>query len=261
MSVILLNCFQSFAADGTGKERPSAVQPTRCFTVHALLRQGMRQATCMTRSAHLSFTVLLALVHDGIPGTALRGAQDASSCITLSTYDADVGATGFSWNAQEEGFIMCNESNRVTFAKGQSGGCHTAMVYRTADNLPARDVKPDVYVESSAAVHIILLIMGSIVLAETMFFAAVFIARRKGKLAKASQPEMVYIIFAGFAISAGRTLVAGFHLEDDVCTTKFVLGHLSFWTIFSALLLKMWRYRNIYYFNYFYYYLIIFVII
>jgi hypothetical protein len=164
-------------------------------------------------------------------------------------FDSGVGKDGFvlvgKWQLEDVGFEVCNEENAVEIGTGIAGGCVQRIVYRTRDNLPALDTPPDIRVVLSGGLRGFLFAIGAMVLLLVLFFASVMVLRRSSRLAKASQPEMVYIILAGCALAAARTIVGGLDVTDASCALSFWLGHVSFGTTYCALLLKMWRIHRV----------------
>lgn len=141
----------------------------------------------------------------------------------------------------EGGLVLCTaETQQLLLVEGPSA-CATSVQYRTLDNRPPPDIRPDVLVVMDAGLAAALVAIGVVLCAFVVFSLAVVVYFRASKIMKASQPMMVSIILFGCLLGGLRVITGGLPLSDGTCNAWFWLGHLSFNIVFAAMSAKLWR--------------------
>ena len=152
-------------------------------------------------------------------------------------YHNTSGKSGFEgvgvWDL-DKGLVMCR-------SEGHCGD----IIYNSKNNKPVSDTPPPIIVTLAPSISYALIVVGCLLLVITLTFASFALAYRKKALIRASQPGMLYVMFLGAVLAAGRVLVAAMEITDATCSVGLWLGHLGFALIFGSLLVKTWRIHRI----------------
>ena len=130
---------------------------------------------------------------------------------------------------------MCDKSVDDTF-----GQCFD-ISYNTRNNLPARDMRPEIRLLMTPGVSGALFFLGALIIALVIALAAIVFKYKDTKVIKACQPGMLYFILLGCIFGAIRVILAGLDPSNGRCVGEVWLGHFSFVTVFGALMIKTWR--------------------
>ena len=130
---------------------------------------------------------------------------------------------------------MCDKSVDDTF-----GQCFD-ISYNTRNNLPARDMRPEIRLLMTPGVSGALFFLGALIIALVIALAVIVFKYKDTKVIKACQPGMLYFILLGCIFGAIRVILAGLDPSNGRCVGEVWIGHLSFITVFGALMIKTWR--------------------
>ena len=119
------------------------------------------------------------------------------------------------------------------------------IIYNTADNLPPTYWPPAIYLHMSSGYINFLISAGAVLITICGILTASLIVFRSTKLMKSIQLKMQFFIMIGAFLGGVRIITGQFEISDETCAMHVWLGHLSFWFIFSPIMLKTWRVHRI----------------
>ena len=159
--------------------------------------------------------------------------------------------TGFWYLAMGEGTVtLCGDDEdgyQDYYGPSLSGaGSMTThkcreIVYNTFDGKPAPDTPPVIKIYIPAAASAFLIAWAALTVLVTLGCVVLTYDYGFTKLIKASQAEMMYVLFLGGFLAGGRVLAAGMALSNSSCLSLIWLGHLCFWLCFASLSIKAYR--------------------
>jgi uncharacterized metal-binding protein len=120
------------------------------------------------------------------------------------------------------------------------------LVFGTANNMMPSDTRPDLILEMTGPVRIILYILFAFIVLETGICGGVMYAYRDTIDFKNSQITMMSIMLFSFLLAAGKVLVAALELSNATCISGLWMGHMAFACYICALYLKSWRLHKLF---------------
>lgn len=116
--------------------------------------------------------------------------------------------------------------------------------YRTADSLtPARDMQAEIHTYAYPPMfQVVVIVVGAVCLFAALFCLGTLFYFREHRLIKFTQPPVLALVFAGYAVIAVRVLAASTDtLSPGYCVAEKWLGHIGFSAAFVPLIVKLWR--------------------
>jgi Receptor family ligand binding region/7 transmembrane sweet-taste receptor of 3 GCPR len=121
----------------------------------------------------------------------------------------------------------------------------TPVIYNTIDNSIPTDLPPDIILTMAPLHAKIMQCSALILLSSCAIFLVILISHRRYRLVKSVQLKMQCIMLIGALCGGARVLTGISPVTDYNCSTTMWLSHISFWMIFSPMMLKTWRVHRI----------------
>ena len=187
--------------------------------------------------------------------TGITGAIDFSQALTADSTRFAEGdrRTGVRYNILNFNPAIFNEdptggSGFVTIGywTSETGSKFSAKVtYSTSDNSQPSDLPPVIILRMSVKFILLLKTLGVLLFLYVGLIGVTLIIYRNSRLLKATQIKMQSMTIIGGLLGAAR-VVSGFQIvSDGSCSMNVWFGHLSFWFIFSPMMLKTYRVHKI----------------
>ena len=134
----------------------------------------------------------------------------------------------------------------VGYWTSETGSKFSAEVtYSTSDNSRPNDLPHTIILRISPIFILVLKTLGLFLFLYVGLIGLTLIFYRNSKLLKATQIKMQSMTVIGGLLGAAR-VISGFQsVSDKSCSMNIWFGHLSFWFIFSPMLLKTYRVHKI----------------
>merc|ERR1711939_43488 len=124
-------------------------------------------------------------------------------------------------------------------------GCHRPIYNCRRQYSPVKETPSPKIIYLSSAAKGVMITLAVVLLGLTLLFMFFAYKHRKKAIMQTTQPRILYVMFAGGILTAGRVLVATLPISDGTCVAAFWMAHLGFALVLGALWAKIWRVHRI----------------
>ena len=155
----------------------------------------------------------------------------------IMNFNSDIYNNGLSRVA---GFVAVGtwtveRGNRIT----------SSITYNTADNSPPTYQLPTIFLKMSVTSEGIAMALSLFLFAISTIIIGTIIINKNTKLVQSMQFWMQLLTMIGACLGSGRVLTGSMAITETNCSLNLWLGHLSFWFLYTPMMLKIWRVHKI----------------
>ena len=133
------------------------------------------------------------------------------------------------------GVWTAEEGNKIT----------SAIIYNTVDNSPPTYQLPPIYLTMSVTSVGIAMALSLFLFTLSTIITLTIIINKNTKLVQSMLFGMQLLTMVGAYLGSARVLTGSMGVTDINCSFNLWLGHLSFWFLYTPMMLKIWRVHRI----------------
>ena len=151
---------------------------------------------------------------------------------SLSNYGITALRNIGNWDNDISKYILC-DNNRDELCSDTK--------YNTRDGSRPIDIPDVIEIQMSTTNRNIFRALGALCLFVCVWFIFVFLLYLDTKLVKAAEPSVIFTVLFGAILGSIRIMLATVDITDSLCIAGKWIGHLSFFFVFGAMIVKIWR--------------------